>query len=272
MPISDVPPVGADQNATLIERFRRARRDPTRAVLEGFHAVKHAIRFHAALERVCAVDLDELRLLVGRLAPDIGPDLSRLAHVVPPALFAELAPVPPETGIIAVARRRQADGAAILEQRSTAPVVLLEAPTHLGNLGAVVRAAAAAGAAAVLTTGSQDPWHPAALRGAAGLHFALPVARIDGLPERHGRPLVALHPEGEPLSPGVLCDRAILAFGSERRGLSAEMLAAADRQIAIPMRQGVSSLSLASAVAVTLYTWRLSTDAEHTSLATLHGG
>ena len=150
--------------------------------------------------------------------------------------------------------------------------MLLEAPARLGNLGAVVRAAAAAGAAAVLTTGPQDPWHPAALRGAAGLHFALPVARIDELPERHGRPLVALHPEGEPLCPGVLCDRAILAFGSERRGLSAEMLAAADRQIAIPMRQGVSSLSLASAVAVTLYTWRLSTGAEHTSLATLHGG
>ena len=114
MPISDLPPIGADQDATLIERFRRARRDPTRAVLEGFHAVKHAIRFHAALERVCAVDPDELRLLVGRLAPDIGPELSRLAHAVPPALFAELAPVPPETGIIAVARRRQADGAAIL--------------------------------------------------------------------------------------------------------------------------------------------------------------
>ncbi len=168
MPVSDLPPVGADQDATLIERFRRARRDPTRAVLEGFHAVKHAIRFHAALEQVCAVDPDELRLLVGRLAPDIGPELSRLAHAVPPALFAELAPVPPETGIIAIARRRQADGAAILAQRSTAPVVLLEAPARLGNLGAVVRVAAAAGAAAVLTTGPQDPWHPAALRGSAG--------------------------------------------------------------------------------------------------------
>jgi TrmH family RNA methyltransferase len=259
-----LPAVGADQDTALIERFRRARRDPTITVLEGFHAVKHAIRFRAALEQVCADDLDELRSLVGRLAPDIGPELSRLVRPVPPAVFAELAPVPPETGLLAIARRRQANAAAILAQRSTAAVVLLEAPARLGNLGAVVRAAAAAGAAAVLTTGSQDPWHPAALRGSAGLHFALPVGRIDELPERHGRPLVALHPDGEPLCPGVLCDRAILAFGSERRGLSAEMLAAADRQIAIPMRQGVSSLSLASAVAVTLYTRRLSIDAEPT--------
>jgi TrmH family RNA methyltransferase len=263
MPVSDLPPVGADQDGTLIECFRRARRDQTLAVLEGFHAIKHAIRFHAALERVCAVDPAELRSLALRLAPDIGPELSRLVHAVPPSVFAELAPVPPESGIIAIARRRQVEVAGILAERRAAPVVLLEAPAHLGNLGAVVRVAAAAGAAAVLTTGPQDPWHPAALRGAAGLHFALPVTRVDEVPARHDRPLVAVHPDGEPLRPGVLPERAILAFGSERRGLSSELLAAADRRIAIPMRAGVSSLNLASAVAVILYTWRLCIDAAH---------
>ena len=121
--------------------------------------------------------------------------------------------------------------------------------------------AGAAGPAAVLTTGPQDPWHPAALRGSAGLHFALPVARIEEGPAPRYRPLLAIHPDGEPLRPGALPDGAILAFGSERRGLSPEMLAAADRQIAIPMRPGVSSLNLASAVAVILYAWRLAVDA-----------
>jgi TrmH family RNA methyltransferase len=150
-----------------------------------------------------------------------------------------------------------------LKQGDAASVVLLERPAYLGNLGAVVRVAAAAGAAAVLTTGPQDPWHPAVIRGAAGLHFALPVARVDEVPARHNRPLVALHPDGEPLRPGVLPDRAILAFGSERCGLSSEMLGAADRRIAIPMREGVSSLNLASAVAVILYTSRLSVGAAH---------
>jgi TrmH family RNA methyltransferase len=176
-------------------------------------------------------------------------------------VFTELAPYPPETGILAIAGRPQVDIAAILDPRSAAPVVLLEAPAHLGNLGAVVRVAAAAGAAVVLTTGPQDPWHPAALRGSAGLHFALPVARIDRLPTEGDRPLIAVHPDGEPLRPGALPRRAILAFGSERRGLSREMRDAADRQIAIPMRPGVSSLNLASAVAVILYTWRLTVDA-----------
>jgi TrmH family RNA methyltransferase len=245
----------------LIERFRRARRDQSWAVLEGFHAIKHAVRFHAALVQVCAADLRELWALTRLLAPDVEPELRRLVQSVPPSVFAELAPYPPETGMIAIARRPQADITAVLEQRRAAPVVLLEAPAHLGNLGAVVRVAAAAGAAAVLTTGPQDPWHPAALRGSAGLHFALPVARIDRLPPQDDGPLIAIHPDGEPLRPGALPDRAIFAFGSERRGLSPELLEAADRQIAIPMRQGVSSLNLASAVAVVLYTWRLTGDA-----------
>jgi TrmH family RNA methyltransferase len=251
-----MPPARGHADEALIERFRRARDDRSRAVLEGFHVIKHAVRFHAVIEQVCAVDRDELSILARRLAPDVEPELGRLLRLVSPAVFAELAPYPPETGIIAIGRRPSLDLTRILDQSGAAPVVLLEAPAHLGNVGAAVRVAAAAGAAAVLTTGPQDPWHPAALRGSAGLHFALPVARIDRLPDRD-RPLIAIHPEGEPLRPGALPERALVAFGSERRGLSRELLDAADRQVAIPMRNGVSSLNLASAVAVILYAWRL---------------
>jgi TrmH family RNA methyltransferase len=135
-------------------------------------------------------------------------------------------------------------------------LVLLESPGDLGNVGAVVRVAAAAGAAGVLATGRHDPWHPAALRGSAGLHFALPVLQVEALPPTP-RPLVALHPEGEPLGRMPLPDDAVLAFGTERDGLSRELLARAKRKLAIPMASGVSSLNLATAVAVTLYAWRL---------------
>jgi TrmH family RNA methyltransferase len=142
----------------------------------------------------------------------------------------------------------------VLAPSGPAPIVLLENPSHLGNLGAVVRVAAAAGAAAVLVTGAPDPWHPAALRGSAGLHFALPVGRLDALPTTD-RPLLAIDPEGEPLTADVPLDRAILAFGSERRGLSENMLCRARQRVAIPMQPGVSSLNLACAVAVVLYSW-----------------
>jgi TrmH family RNA methyltransferase len=67
------------------------------------------------------------------------------------------------------------------------------------------------------------------------------------------RPLIAIDPEGEPLHAAQLPPRAILAFGTERYGLSEELLGRADARLAIPMRAGVSSLNLATAVAAVLF-------------------
>jgi TrmH family RNA methyltransferase len=173
-------------------------------------------------------------------------------------VFAQLAPLTPSTGVISLAERPAIDLAAELADARPAPLVLLEDPRDLGNMGACVRVSAAADAAGVLTTGGHDPWHPDALRGSAGLHYALPVARLpDGLPPAPARPLLALDPAGDPLEPAMLPPRAILAFGTERHGLSTELLARADARIAIPMRAGVSSLNLATSVAAVLFAWRL---------------
>jgi RNA methyltransferase, TrmH family len=134
--------------------------------------------------------------------------------------------------------------------------VLLEQPKNMGNIGACIRVAAGAGAAALITTGENDPWHADAVRGAAGLQFALPVAKVDSLPESD-RPLLAIDPEGEELAPDRLPARAILAFGTERHGLSSEVIERAEGRISIPMREGVSSLNLATSVAIVLFVMRM---------------
>ena len=246
-------------SGALIPRFRRARRDPELAVLEGFHALKHALRFDAPLLEVVVSEDAPLERLSTALAPDLSARLHELARPVEPAVFAQLAPLPPPTGVIALARRRAGDPGAMLTDPRAAPVILLEDPRDLGNMGACVRVAAAADAAGVLSTGSHDPWHPDALRGAAGLHYALPVARLASLQELRGagRALLALDPDGDALDPGRLPARSVLAFGTERHGLSEELLASADARIAIPMRTGVSSLNLATSVAAVLFAWRL---------------
>ena len=247
------------KDGSLIPRFGRARRDAQLAVLEGFHAVKHALRFGATLEVLVTSDPDGLQRLADVLAPDLGPRLAE-AQVVEQALFEQLAPLAPSTPLMAIAERPHRTPEGVLASPHPAPVILLEDPRDLGNMGACVRVAAAADAAAVLTTGSHDPWHPDALRGAAGLHYALPVARIGALPEASGtpqRPLLALDPDGEPLQGALLPPFSVLAFGSERDGLSDEIVERADARIRIPMRAGVSSLNLATSLAAVLFAWRL---------------
>lgn len=234
----------------LTERYRVARRDPTLAVLEGLHALKHALRFGAEVLDARTPDPAALQALTARLAPDVSDLVARHATPIHPDLFSTLAPSAHPTGVIALARRPAVDPAGALAARGAAPAVLLERPTHHGNIGAVVRVAAAAGAAAVLTTGDHDPWHPASLRGGAGLQFALPTAGVRELPGSD-RPLISVDPEGEPAE--ALPPRALLVFGSERSGVSAALRERADARIAIPMRPGVSSLNLATAVAVALY-------------------
>jgi TrmH family RNA methyltransferase len=241
---------------SLIRRYRTARRDPGLAVLEGFHALKHALRFGAEVLEAVAADPERLRELAAELAPDVAGALTERTSPVGAELLAELVPQAPRTGVVAISRRPRVDTAAVLAEPRPQPLVLLEDPRTMGNMGACVRVAAAADAAGVLTTGANDPWHPDALRGAAGLHFALPVAAVGELPASD-RPLVAIDPGGEDLRPAELPPRAILAFGTERYGLSAALLDRADHRLGIPMRPGVSSLNLATAVAAVLFAQRL---------------
>jgi TrmH family RNA methyltransferase len=225
-------------------------------VLEGLHALKHALRFGGRVREVMAPDRPRVLKLAEQLCPDLLPELSRRLVEVPHARFAAVAGGAVPTGVISLADPSTHALGDILAP-SGSPIVLLDRPSHHGNVGAVIRAAAAADAAAVLTTGPHDPWHRSSLRGSAGLHYALPVMRIDDLPQVTDRPLVALDPGGAPLKPGSVPDDAILLFGSERRGLDERWRRRAERTLCLPMRPGVSSLNLATSVAAVLYRWRI---------------
>jgi TrmH family RNA methyltransferase len=237
-------------------RFRTARRDPALTVVEGFHALKHALRFGAEIVEAVAVDPASLDAMAAELASDLSGRLAGRVEEVDKETLAELVPLVPHTGVVAIARRPPVDVDAALADAAPAPVVLLEDPRNMGNIGACIRVSAAAGAAAVLATGGNDPWHADAVRGAAGLQFALPVAKIEALPESD-RPLLAVDPDGEDLAPAELPPRAVLAFGTERHGLSGEVFERAEGRVAIPMRAGVSSLNLATSVAIVLFAMRL---------------
>ncbi|MFI9006879.1 TrmH family RNA methyltransferase [Actinosynnema sp. NPDC053489] len=137
-----------------------------------------------------------------------------------------------------------------------APLVLLDNPRNLGNFGAVIRVAAGLGAGGVVSLGDVDPWHPNVLRGSAGLHFALPVGRLSGVDDVDGT-VIAFDAGGRDLRDVRIPDDAVLAFGSERHGLSALVRDRADLVVSLPMRPKVSSYNLTTSVAMGLYHWEL---------------
>lgn len=134
-----------------------------------------------------------------------------------------------------------------------------------GNAGTVIRTSDAAGAdAVVLTDGSADVWSGKVVRASAGSIFHLPV--VTGVPESQliarlraaGMAAFATAADGD-VDLDDLIDAAELAgpiawvFGNEAHGVSAEIRAAADRVVRLPMHGAAESLNLAATAAVCLY-------------------
>jgi RNA methyltransferase, TrmH family len=243
-----------DPPAGSVDRWRALA--PGSVLLDGLHALKHALRFDADVRQVLTCDRAAVAALAGRLAPDVAARIADVAVEIPAAALRELVPRLHPTGIAALAARPDRAGslAALAREPRRAPVVLLDNPRNLGNVGAVVRLAAGFGATGVVTTGDTDPWHPTVVRAGAGLHFATVVEQLtlDQLPRG---PLYVLDPEGADIRGLPFPDDALLAFGSERHGISDELRARADQLVAVPMRAQVSSFNLATSVGMGLFHW-----------------
>ncbi|MGC5568301.1 TrmH family RNA methyltransferase [Streptomyces sp. FR-108] len=228
-------------------------------LLDGFHALKHALRFGAEVPVAVTTDRTAALALADELAPDVRGALDVLLAEVPETAYRALVARPHPTGVAALAVRpsRDANLRALARMPRTAPVVVLDQPRNLGNAGAVIRLAAGFGATGVVTTGPLDPWHPTVVRGGAGLHFATAVERL-AVEELPSGPVFALDPEGADIRAVKVPDDAVLAFGSERSGLSGELRARTDHLVSLPMRAQVSSYNLATSVAMALFHWSAS--------------
>lgn len=225
-------------------------------LLDGFHALKHALRFGAGVHVAVSSDKEAVLRLAADLAPDLTAALGACVTEIPAAELRGLVARVHPTAVAALAAAPDPAlrTAALTALPRRAPVVVLDQPRNLGNVGAVVRLAAGFGVTGVVTTGDLDPWHPNAVRAGAGLHYATAVARTgpDGLPPG---PLHVLDPEGEDIRATALPDDALIVFGSERHGVSDDLRKRATALVALPMRPQVSSYNLATSVGMALYHW-----------------
>ena len=159
--------------------------------------------------------------------------------------------------IVALFHRPPRPSAQDIIARSTR-LVIVEGVDNPGNVGSIVRNAAAFGwDGLLLDHTSADPLARRALRVAMGTAFTLPHARtrelLDVLRD-DGRQLYALTPGEDAIDIRSITPTARrgVVIGSERAGLSAEILALAT-PVRIPMAPGVDSLNAAAAAAVACY-------------------
>ncbi|MDQ2969387.1 MAG: RNA methyltransferase [Actinomycetota bacterium] len=123
-----------------------------------------------------------------------------------------------------------------------------------GNVGALIRSAAALGPAFVaLSEGSADPTAPKAVRSSMGALFRVPLVGFDE-PSGHRVALVAHG--GVPLAELDLTDATTFVLGAEREGLPQDVLATCEARATIPLAPGTESLNVATAGAVALYELR----------------
>lgn len=228
----------------------RERKKTGLALLDGEHLVM------AYLEQVGVPQM----LLIsasGQQRPEIQALLERMPAVpltlMSDALFQEIAPVESPTGILA---RVQIPQLPLNETVKFA--VFLEAIQDPGNLGSILRSAAAAGAqAAYLSVACADAWSPKVLRGGMGAHFKLPIregADLPALARTFAGDVVASSLEANAeLFDLDLTGPVAFVIGNEGAGVSSALQAAATRRTRIPMPGDIESLNAAAAAAICFF-------------------
>lgn len=230
----------------------RERRSEGQTLLDGVHLIEAYISVFGEPTMVIIPE--------GKSSVEATGLIQALEHVstmmLPTLMFAELTPVASATGILALVKIPQ-----LGVPESPNFVLMLEDIQDPGNLGSMLRTAAAAGVEAVyLSTSCTDAWSPKALRGGQGAQFVLPIVdRADLITElqNFGGNSYATTMAGESLYAQNLTQATAFVIGNEGAGLRKQTIEAANKSITIPMAysniSSVESLNAAAAVAVCLF-------------------
>ena len=224
-------------------------------LLEGTHLLQEACRADRSLVTVCCTS--DWRAAHCELWEQLC-QRSQRAELVSPEVLKSMATTVQPDGAIATLQR-QAN-----EAQFCPPVDLalgLETIQDPGNLGTIVRSAAAAGASGLwLSADSVDFDHPKVLRASAGQWFRLSMSTRDDLSalvrqcQAAGMQAVATVPTAKQTFWQIdLRSPTLILLGNEGAGLSPELVALANERVTIPLQPGVESLNVAIAAALILY-------------------
>jgi TrmH family RNA methyltransferase len=224
-------------------RFRRSEK---RILIEGPHLVAEAmesgLKMHALIVSESGLKRKEIRQLIGAREPVVLCD----------PVFGLVADAETPPGIAGEFEVSTAEG------KESGPALFLEGIQDPGNVGAILRSAAAFGAGeVVLDRACADPWSPKVLRAGMGGHFKLALRQVAELSKDveafPGTTVCAVSSGGMPLKELELHGRIGWIFGAEGKGVSEALARRAAMRATIPMAPGSESLNVAAAAAICLY-------------------
>jgi RNA methyltransferase, TrmH family len=229
----------------------RERRAQGRAILDGPHLIAAWQASGAVADALVASESGYARA-EARALFDATSARSRV--ILTDRLFDAVAQVAAPVGIMAIVPTPEP--AAVTEQIGDA--VLLDGIQDAGNLGSILRSAAAAGVSDVfLSNGTVFAWSPRVLRAGMGAHFSLAIREgvaLEALLARcSGGVLVADAHASRLLHESDLRGPVAWIFGNEGAGVSTALAARATRRVRIPMVGKTESLNVAAAAAVCLF-------------------
>ena len=239
-------------------RRRKARERQQLFVAEGVRTVEELARSSLVIRGVLAAPQLEETLRGTALLAELGAR-GIAAERVDHREFASAAETESPQGILAVAEV-PARSLGPLASRASLRVLVLDAVQDPGNVGTIVRTAAALGAdATVALPGTVDLWNAKVVRSGMGAHFhhlclAGTWDDLDTFRRQVPFDLWAADATGEPVSRSTAAPaRVAVVVGNEGGGLSSEARERATRLVAIPIAQPVDSLNVAVAAGILLH-------------------
>ena len=231
----------------------QARRKAGRTLLDGVHLCDAYLQ-HVGAPKCCVVSESasaqaEVMTIVARCKAQAAQCL-----LLPDALYQHLSQVENGVGILFLIDAPQPQMPAKLAQSA----VLLDEVQDPGNLGSILRSAAAAGITQVFcSAGTAQAWSPRVLRAGMGAHFLLQIfenADLVALLQSSRLPVLATSPHTkQTIYDADLRQPLAWLFGHEGQGVSEELMALAKHKVAIPQPGAMESLNVAASAAVCLF-------------------
>ncbi len=232
-----------------LANHRRTRLELGETLLIGTHLVAAARDAQWPLQQLLLREGSENKPEIADLLASVHAPVTLLAS----ELFDAIEQLPSSSGLLALA-----DIATTPSPSMRGFCLLLDRVQDPGNVGSILRSAAAAGVDQVwLSTGCADAWSPKVIRAAMGAHFFLPlIERIDSeaaLAAFDGALAITTLDRATSLYQTDLTGNVVLALGAEGSGVSSDLAEHASLRLHIPMQPGIESLNVAAAAAICLF-------------------